>query len=551
MKLFTSGCVCAALLSLMLAGCAKQEGAAEKPSFDVTVSRDGAVTTVSADNALPKDSLRIISGSENRDLEFLLEDFCGKNGGSLRVTYLGSLDIMNILKEGGGEYDVVWPANSMWISLGDSSFKVKHTASVYQTPVVFGIKRSVAAGLGFTGRDVSVVDILAAIQARRLSFCMTSATQSNSGACAYISFLYAFLGNPEMIRAGDLDDPALQQSVSELLKGINRSSGSSDWLKDLFLASDYDAMVNYETLIIGANKRLREAGREALYVVYPQEGVAMADSPLGYIDNGDSHKEALFKKLQDYLLSPPVQLAIQQTGRRTAFIPISAENRIVFKAEDGIDIHKTLSIVKMPDAAAIEKALELYQEKLKKPSLTFYCLDFSGSMAGKGEQQLKEAMRNLLDQDTAKKNMLSAGEKDEHVFVLFDSGIREVFSVSGNDPRELLDACRQVSSARPGGGTNIYAPIVRCFYMTQWYRLDEYISSIILMTDGESEDYSGEFTELYTSGGMEALDIPIFSIMFGEANQTQLDGLASLSRARVFDGKTDLVAAFKNAKGYN
>jgi hypothetical protein len=38
-----------------------------------------------------------------------------------------------------------------------------------------------------------------------------------------------------MIRPGDLDDPALQRSVRELLMGINRSSGSSDWLKDVIL----------------------------------------------------------------------------------------------------------------------------------------------------------------------------------------------------------------------------------------------------------------------------------------------------------------------------
>jgi Ca-activated chloride channel family protein len=464
---------------------------------------------------------------------------------------MGSLDIMNILKEGGGEYHAVWPANSMWLSLGDTSFRVKHTASVYQTPVVFGIKKSIAENLGFTGRDVSVAGILAAIEAKKLSFCMTSATQSNSGACAYISFLYAFLGNPEMINSGDLDDPALQRSVSELLKGINRSSGSSDWLKDLFLSADYDAMVNYETLIISANKRLREEGRETLYAVYPQEGVAMADSPLGYIDKGDAEKETLFEKLQAYLLSAPVQMEIQKTGRRTGFIPISEENKIFFNPADGIAIDKTLSIVKMPGAGTIERALELYQEKLKKPSLTFYCLDFSGSMAGPGETQLKEALRNLLDQNMAKRSMLSAGEKDESVFVLFNDGIRRIISVSGNDPQKLMEAYDQIRAAAPGGGTNMYAPIIRCFQLARQYRLRDYVSSIIVMTDGESDDYFADFSKFYHSDGIAEMDIPVFSIMFGAANQNQLDGLARLTRARVFDGKTNLAAAFKNAKGYN
>jgi Ca-activated chloride channel family protein len=539
------------LLSIILSGCTNGKTSAEKTARNVTVFRDGNTTALSAKGSNSKNSLRIVSGSENRDLEFLLEDFCGKSGAALSITYMGSLDIMEILRKGGGEYDAVWPANSMWISLGDTSFKVKHTTSVYQTPVVFGIKKSIADSLGFTAREVSVTDILAAIQAKQFTFCMTSATQSNSGACAYISFLYAFLGNPEMIDSGVLDDPALQRSVTELLKGINRSSGSSDWLKDLYLSSDYDAMVNYETLIISANKELKANGREALYAVYPKEGVAMADSPLGYVDNGNSEKEALFKKLQDYVLSAPVQLEIQKTGRRTGFIPISEENKSVFNSGEGIDVNKTLSIVKMPDAATIEKALELYQEKLRKPSLTFYCLDFSGSMAGEGEAQLKEAVRNLLDQDTAKRNLLAAGEKDENVFVLFDSGIRGIISVSGNDPEKLLDAYRQVESAKPGGGTDIYTPVFACFELMKDVNIRDYISSVIVMTDGESQDYFEEFSRLYRTGGMESLDVPVFSIMFGDANQTQLDGLASLTRARVFDGKTDLVAAFKNAKGYN
>jgi Ca-activated chloride channel family protein len=536
-------------LLLFLSRCGDTQGSAGKAAFAVTVSREGTAALFSTKK--PGPSLRIVSGSENRDLEFLLEDFCAQNGGTLAISYLGSLDIKNILEQGGGNYDAVWPANSMWLSLGDTSFLVKHTVSIYQTPVVFGIKQSLAASLGFIGRDVSVADILAAIRVKKLGFCMTSATQSNSGACAYISFLYALLGGPEMIRPDNLDDPALRQSVRELLKGVNRSSGSSDWLKELFLSSDYDAMVNYETLIISANKRLREEGREALYLVYPREGVAMADSPLGYIDRGDSGKESYFKKLRDYLLSPLIQGEIQKTGRRTGFIPISEENKAVFNPADGIDLDKTLSVIKMPDGETLQKALALYQEKLRKPSLTFYCLDFSGSMAGAGEAQLKEAMAQLLDQDLARRNLLSAGEEDEHIFVLFDRKIRRTISVSGKDPEKLLDVYREIGAAKPGGGTNIYPPILRCFQLTRGYRLQDYSSAVIVMTDGESDDEFESFRETYEKTGLGELDIPVFSITFGDADPAQLNRLAALTRARVFDGKTDLAGAFKSAKGYN
>ena len=166
------------------------------------------------------------------------------------------------------------------------------------TPVVFGIRQSLAEELGFVGREVSVKDILSAIQSGKLRFCMTSATQSNSGASAYIGFLYALLGNPEMITMEDLQNPDLQTQIQELLSGVDRSSGSSDWLKDMFLEGDYDAMVNYECLMIQADQELEQQGKEPLYVVYPYDGLSIADSPLGYVDNGDDQKEEAFLKLQ-------------------------------------------------------------------------------------------------------------------------------------------------------------------------------------------------------------------------------------------------------------
>ena len=60
-------------------------------------------------------------------------------------------------------------------------------------------------------------------------------------------------------------------------------------------------------------------------------------------------------------------------------------------------------------------------------------------------------------------------------------------------------------------------------------------------------DYS-DFAEAYQDYGS---DIPVFSIMFGDAREDQLEELANLTNARVFDGREDLIGAFRSVKGYN
>ena len=70
------------------------------------------------------------------------------------------------------------------------------------------------------------------------------------------------------------------------------------------------------------------------------------------------------------------------------------------------------------------------------------------------------------------------------------------------------------------------------------------------MTDGLSNsDHQDEFESAYKSRGR---DLPIFSIMFGDADPSQLKSLATLSNAKVFDGRSgDLAAVFRQAKGFN
>ncbi len=527
----------AAMASLILVGC------------------DQARTVVREATVRSGPEFVIHSGSENEELKPLLDRFAQQHGIRLDLKFKGSVDIMLDLDQGAqGEADAVWPANSLWVTLGDRHHVVRHVQSILHSPVVFGIKRSIAQQLGWIGKDVRIADILAAAASGRLKFAMTSASQSNSGAAAYLGFLHALAGSPQVLTGEHLDSEALQKQIGQLLGGINRTSGSSGWLKDLMLADyrQFDAMVNYEALIIEANRELVRRGLEPLYVVYPLDGIMIADSPLGYVNKGDAAKEALFKALQDYLLSAPVQQEILALGRRTgtlAFDPAAAD-KAVFNPDWGIDLQRVISPVPTPAEPVIRQALDLYQGGgVRKPSLTAYVLDFSGSMQGEGEAQLKAAMRSLLDPAAARRYLLQPSRRDVQVIVPFDAQPRGVAVGAGNAPESLAELRARVETEQSDGGTDMYQALTLALReLAGRPELGESFPAIVLMTDGKSQGDAAAFRQLL---GDQPNRIPVYAITFGEADDTQLKQVVAWMGGRVFDGRKDLLSAFRKARGYN
>jgi Ca-activated chloride channel homolog len=265
----------------------------------------------------------ILSGSENEVLEPLVQEFCKSRGATCSMRYQGSLDIALALKPGAdAKVDAVWPAASIWIDMFDTGRRVKSVKSIAQMPVILGVRRSKAQELGWVGAKVTSKDILTAVEAGRLKFLMTSATQSNSGAAAYFAMLAAGIGKPDLIEAGDLDKDEVLGTVRSLLRGVERSAGSSGWLADLYRDGErsgahYQAMWNYEAVIKETNDKLLAAGQEPLYAIYPQDGVSVADSPLGFVDRRRGKDvESFFNDLQAFLLKADTQARIAATGRR-------------------------------------------------------------------------------------------------------------------------------------------------------------------------------------------------------------------------------------------
>ncbi|WP_282920597.1 VWA domain-containing protein [Ignavigranum ruoffiae] len=499
-----------------------------------------------------RQTLRIVSGSENKELEPILKDFAKEYKYNLEMDYLGSLDIMRLLQAVETDYDAVWPASSIWLNLGDQAHQLKHAATISVSPIAFGIRESLAKELGFVGRDdVSIQEIMTAIDAGKLKFAMTSASQSNSGASAYLGFLTALAGKQEQgLAAEDLQNADLQDKVTRLLSGVNRSSGSSNWLVDLFIDSNYDAMVNYEALLIQTNQKLIEAGKEPLYLVYPKDGLAISDSPLAYIDQGDDKKEEAFLELQNYLLTDEVQSRIEATGKRSAFGQVRQENRSIFKSEWGIQLDQVLSPINYPQAPVILEALNLYQTQFKKPALTIYVLDYSGSMYGEGRNQMVEALNKVLIPEHAAENLLQGTSKDQTYIVAFNDDVVAEEHGQGNG-EELRSLYQKAERIKANGSTAMYTALGRALEIIQRDYQDtiqDYSPAIIVHSDGRANDDDSHLMEQYQALNM---DIPIFSIMFGDAYENELQSLANLSKARIFDGRKDLIEAFQSVKGYN
>ena len=114
--------------------------------------------------------------------------------------------------------------------------------------------------------------------------------------------------------------------------------------------------------------------------------------------------------------------------------------------------------------------------------------------------------------------------------------------------QELEDLYDQVEAEVAYGGTDIYYAAMEGLRQLKNYDLSQYTPAIILLTDGVSDGSFSDFRDGYEAFGA---DVPVFSIMFGSADPTQLEELAELTHARVFDGREDLIGAFRSVKGYN
>ena len=518
--------------------------------YSIFTGRDGSFSSTIRnvfDNT--KDDFNIVASYDYKDMEDEIVKYGKKHNIDVKITYLGDLDIVDELNANSSKYDSVWISNSMWLYMLDNNYLHSDSKSMGISPVVFGIKKNKAKELGLIGKDVTNTDIMNLIKEKKIKYVMNSVTQTNTGATAYLGFLTSLAGNPEVLTEDMLNNPSLIENLKAVFSGVERVSGDESYLSDMFLNSDdYEAVISSESSLINLNMQLKENNKEELYFIYPSDGVAINDSAFAFIDNKKEGFEDKFLTLQGYLLSDEGQQLLENNGIRTWYGGVTDNsNKNVFDPDWGINTKDYLNVTRFPSKNMITKSLNLYIEALRKPTHVVFCLDYSGSMSGEdgGYNELVAAMDYILTYEKASKDSLQFSKYDKITVVPFSSSVIDVWNSTGDNTGDLLNSIKAQS---PYGSTALYDAIIKGINILD-NESDDYTKTIIAMTDGEVN--VGSFDNLETTYDRSKGKVPVYSITFGDAEERQLNKIAELTNSKVFDGKRDLLKAFKEVRSYN
>ncbi len=498
-------------------------------------------------SALQKEqTITILAGSELKDMEPLLAKFERANRVSLKMEYIGTLDGAEKIMA-GEKVDFAWFSHAKYLMLLESARnRILAQEKIMLSPVVLGVKESKARAWGWVDNpNVTWQDIANRANSGDLRYAMTNPTSSNSGFSALVGAAAALSGNADALQIQDIEKVTPQ--LKSFFKGQALTAGSSGWLADQYLREEdhLDGIINYESVLLGLNKNGKL--HESLYLIYPKEGIITADYPLMLI-NGEQRE--IYNRMVAFLLSAETQKAImEQTLRRPVITQVSLNQ----------DFPKAL-LIELPfpsNREIVDRLLFAYLDEQSRPSTAFFVLDISGSMQGDRLTALKEAMNNLAGADASLTGQFSRFRNRERITIItFNDQVQDTrdFEIDLSQSESLQSVSSFVNSLQANGKTGIYSALQHAYDLALAARKNDpgRYYSIVLLTDGENNSgLSRDGFLSYLRSQDPAQTIKTFPILFGEANQGDLQSIADATGGRMFDAKSDpLSLIFKEIRGY-
>lgn len=512
------------------------------------------VAACGSDNEAPKQAapaarnvvLRILAGSEIRDLEPLKPAMEKAAGARIEFVYTGSLDAVEQL-EAGVAADAVWLSHGKYLQQTPAlKGRIRASERIMTSPVVMGAKASKVAAFGWDKSDPTWADIVRAASSGKLNFGMTNPASSNTGFTALVGVASALADKQDALTAADIKTSELRG----LFSGQKLTSGSSGWLAEAYVKEQdrLDGMINYESVILSLN-----AGgtlKEKLVPIYPRDGIVTADYPLMLLNE---ERRVNYDRLVAHLRSVDVQKEITRSTLRRPVLP---------EVEPAPAIpRKTLSELPFPASREVlDQLIEAYQGELRRPASTYFVIDTSGSMAGDGITQLRASLLALSGTDASLSGRFARFQPRERIYVLPFSdrpGRARRFALpdrSDDSAAAIAELRTFANRLKAEGGTAIFDSVRVALEVAAADRrkAPDRAYSVVVMTDGRNENGSGrgDFTRWYDTLPEKDQGIRVFGLLFGAAEKEQLEVISQLTGGRVFDARKGLATAFKEIRGY-
>jgi Ca-activated chloride channel family protein len=492
--------------------------------------------------------LRILAGSELKELEPDIKAAARASGLDVEVSYSGTLDMVDRINA-GEPFDAILPPNGAYPVLA-LTHKPLAREKLFYSRVALGVKTSKARALGWDRHPPTWMDIVQAVKVHQFAYGMTNPTSSNTGMSALFAVASSIAKKTEDLSAEEVD----REKLKTFLSGQKLTAGSSGWLAEAYVRDEaqLDGLVNYEAVLLRLNEQ--PGLHEPLTVIYPQDGVISADYPLMLLSEP---KRPAFEKLVAALRSDAFQAGpVARMFLRPSNPNVTRAARLPGDAVAELSFPNRLEV--------IDAVLAAYQSELRRPATSIYLLDVSGSMRGRRIEQVKNALEVLTGAESSSltARFVRFQRRERVVLVPFSSMPQEPARFAFEDPKEEADsyqALRNYAGAlQAHGGTAIYSALETAYAIAheELARDPDRVVTVVLLTDGENtrglsyEDFRLRFEQAQSVADASPM-VRTFPILFGEASSSELDEIARLTGGRAFDGRqANLATVFKEIRGY-
>ncbi|MED5619787.1 vWA domain-containing protein [Ideonella sp. BN130291] len=539
----------------LVAGCGRKEEPAPAP-------REAPPAAAVAE-------LKVLATSDLRDITPLEDMVLKATGVKLKLQFGGTMESTEAVLTGNAKADVAWFANAKYLlSDAQGQSRVKLQDKIMLSPMAVGVSESAAKKLGWDTPDaaakVTWKEITEAARTGKLNYALSNPATSNQGFMALMGVVAAASGKSEAMSAADVDRGA----IAAFLKGYKLPGDNSTYLSEQFIAQQgvrVNAFINYESWLLSLNQSGKL--REKLVLVYPHEGVSTADYPLMLLN--DARRED-YQKVVAYLKSEPAQLWLARQTLRRPIVPEVAAKVADVLPQQGMRVELPFS----PDRALADGLIAAYLNEFRRPIASTFVLDTSGSMEREGRRgQLVQAIQYVAGADESLTGRIAKLTNRERLWlqpfadrpyglVNFEvpagsASARGVQLQADSEAKQkvLADVRDFADKLRMTGGTALYDAVLQSLeHMVEEKKKNpDYQYSVVAFTDGENNQGRSleQFKRDYAALPEDVRGIPVFMVLFGEANEKALKDLVTVTGGRVFDARrTPLYSVFKDIRAY-